>query len=84
MFDVRHFPSKDRQFLSVGYLCQLLVVTPGQLIVLMEATGVEVTAMVDGIAYFDGDATQVLVNKLNQLRKEIADAAEAASRAGDN
>lgn len=75
MFDTTDLPPTDRQLYSLGYTCQLLQVVPGQLGVLMDATGVRPFWTIDSVAYFDGDGVQVLVNKANQLRKELADAA---------
>lgn len=84
MLEATDLPSPDRQLFSVGYCCQLLQVLPGQLKVLMDDTGVSPFWMLDGVAFFDGDGVQVLVNKANQLRKEIAEAAEKLDSAESN
>lgn len=77
-------PSRDKQLFSAGYTCQLIQITPGQLGVLIESTGVLPSWTIDGTAYFDGDGVQVLVNKSNQIRKEIADAIEKTQAAPNN
>lgn len=77
-------PANDKQLFSFGYTCQLLQVVPGQLGVLIEDTGVLPSWTIDGTAYFDGDGVQVLVNKCNQIRKEIADAIEKVNASPQN
>lgn len=84
MLNADQLPPTDRQLYSVGYTCQLLQVVPGQLRVLMEDTGVLPFWMIDSVAFFDGDGVQVLVNKANQLRKEIAEAADKLNSAPQN
>lgn len=74
-------PAKDKQLFSIGYTCQLLQVVPGQLGVLVESTGVLPAWTIDGTAYFDGDGVKVLVNKANQLRKEIQTAIDKVQAA---
>lgn len=84
MFTPEMLPIKDRQLFSVGYCCQLLQITPGQLVVLMEDTTVLPAWIIDSVAYFDGDGVQVLVNKANQLRKEIQAAIDKTQAAPQN
>lgn len=77
---ISDLPPVDRQFFGPGYSCQLLQVTPGQLKVLMEAAGVEFVATLDAVPLIDGVGMQALVNKANELRAEIADAAEKVGK----
>lgn len=73
-------PPVDKQFFGPGYSCQLLQVTPGQLRVLMEAAGVAFVASIDGTPLIDGAGMQALVDKANELRAEIADAASKVEK----
>lgn len=80
----RDLPPADKQFFGPGYSCQLLQVTPGQLRLLMEETGVRFVAMHDNVPLIDGVGMQKLVNKANEIRAEIDNAQKLAAKAGSN
>ena len=72
-------PGKESQFFSVGYCCQLMQITPGQLRVLMEATATRFAECRDGVAYVDGAALVNLMCECKKCRDEIEAAANAVS-----
>ena len=73
-------PERDKQFLSMGFLMQLVQITPGQLRVLMEETGVQFSEVRDGIGYVThNDAIKVL-EKCRDVRQEIHDVATSHER----
>lgn len=74
-------PPIDKQFFGPGYACQLLQVTPGQLKVLLEETGIRFAVMLDNVPLIDGVGMQKLVDKANELRAEIDTAIAKAERA---
>ena len=78
--DLTNFaPSSDRVLYSGGYVCQHLNINPAQLRVLMEDTGVKFTMIVDGVAYFDGDGANTVIEKCNAVRSEIKTAQDAVA-----
>lgn len=84
MLNASQLPPLPNQIYSIGYCCQLLQVVPGQLALLMEETGVLPSHTIDNVAYFDGDGVQVLVNKVNQIRKEISEAMDKLENSPNN
>jgi hypothetical protein len=74
----------NRNFYSVGYACQVLQVLPTQLMVLMQAVGVEVDMTIDGVVYLSGDQMQKVVDECTRVRAEIENAQEFAQNAPNN
>ncbi len=64
-------PARDRQLVSVGYLCGLLQILPGQLRVLMEDCEVKFAEVRDGVGYVLVADAETLAAKNNELREEI-------------
>ena len=70
--DLEHLaPSRDHQFVSMGFLCQLLQVNLGQLRTLMEECEIKFARVVDGIGYFCVADAEAVAAKCRDVRKEI-------------
>jgi len=67
-------PGQSRRFYSLGYCCHLMAASPGQLRVLMEATGTVFDHVVDGVAFVDGNQFDTLIEKRKSVLAEIESA----------
>jgi len=76
VFDQFAPPIEERHF-SVGFICTLLEINPGQLRVLMESTGSKFARIVDGVAFVDGNALVEIMAECQRVCEEIAAASES-------
>jgi hypothetical protein len=70
-------PDRDKQFCSMGFVCQLLQILPGQLRVLMEDCEIKFSQVVDGIGFLSVADTETVAKKCRDIRKEICETIEA-------
>jgi hypothetical protein len=54
----------DRQFLSIGFLCQMFQRTPAELRSILAAASIPPSHSVNGISYYDGRAVETLRSAL--------------------
>jgi hypothetical protein len=79
MFDLTDFlPSRDKILYSAGGVCGLLRITPGQLRVLMEETGTQFSAVLDGVPYVTVDGLNAVAGKCREVIDEIEGKLSAA------
>ena len=71
-------PPGDKQFVSMGYVMQLLQIMPAQLKTLMESAKVRFSQTVDGIGYLSVADAELVAAKCIDVRKEIHDTVQAA------
>lgn len=70
-------PNRDQQFVSMGYICQLLQILPGQLKVLMQDCEIKFSQVLDGVGYLSIADAESVAEKCCEVRKEISDVAES-------
>lgn len=73
-------PNASQQFVSMGYLCGLLQILPGQLKVLMEAADVRFAQIVDGVGYLTVTDATTVAEKCREVRAEIESAVTSHER----
>jgi hypothetical protein len=79
--DLDHLaPEPDRQFVSVGFIGQLLQILPGQLRVLMEESDIKFALVLDGVGYLSVADAATVAAKCRDVRQEIHDSLSAAKR----
>jgi hypothetical protein len=71
-------PPRDKQFVSMWHVCQLLQILPGQLRVLMDDCRVKFAQVVDGVGYLLVADAEAIARKCGDVRKEIHDVLESA------
>lgn len=71
-------PEATEQFYSLGYVCQYLQVTPGQVCVLLEATETKFVRVIDDVPYLDGSGFAEVVHKAREVIQEIEEFAASA------
>lgn len=74
-------PPIERTFFSVGGVCQLLQITPGQLRVLMDDLSLKFDRCVDAVPFVDGVQLELLVARRNEIVTNINKAVEGAKAA---
>jgi hypothetical protein len=72
MFDHLPMPPADRQYYSLGTLCQQLQLLPPALLQFAAQCGVEAAEWRDGVPYFRGDAVEKLCAELIATREAMA------------
>ena len=77
-------PPDGQQFVSMGFLCSLLQLVPAQICAVMEASDVRFSMLMDCVGYFSVKDAELLSERCNSLRKEIADAAAKFEAATSN
>jgi len=75
MFDHLPVPPADRQFYSLGTLCQTLQMIPPAVLSLAASVGVEPHEYRDGVPVFRGDGVQRICDHINAARDKAAAAA---------
>ena len=73
-------PSRDEQYLSMGFVCQVLQCVPGQLKVLMEDIDVKFAMILDGIGYVCVEDAERIAERCRDIRKEIDSVATSHER----
>jgi hypothetical protein len=67
-------PERERQIVSMGFVCGTLRILPGQLKVLMEACDIKFSQLVDGVGYLSVADAEEVARKCRDVLKEIHDA----------
>jgi hypothetical protein len=70
-------PERDKQILSMGFVCGTLKIMPGQLRVLMEACDVKFSQIIDGCGYLSVADAEEVARKCRDVLREIHDATES-------
>lgn len=73
-------PEPEKQFVSLGYLCGLLQVLPGQLKVLMEDCKINFSMVLDGVGYLTVADAERVADKCREVRDEIDSALTSHER----
>ncbi|MCC7084840.1 MAG: hypothetical protein IT427_07525 [Pirellulales bacterium] len=64
-------PPRQRQLVSIGFLCQLLQCLPGQICTLMEDSDIFFAQTVDGIGFVSLPDAERIAEKCRDVRREI-------------
>jgi len=73
-FDLDHLaPHRDRQFVSIGYVCGLLQIMPAQLATLMEDCDIHFAQVVDGCGFLLVEDAERVAEKARDVYREISE-----------
>jgi hypothetical protein len=77
--DMDHLaPDNHEQYVSMGFICQLLQILPGQLKVLCEECEVKFALVLDGVPYLRLKDSEQVAAMCRDVRKEICEKLESA------